>query len=1026
MKTLLLAALGSMLVSLSFGQDMVKIAGGTFMMGSGTTKINTWTPVHSVTLSPFAIDKYEVTFELWTKVRNWGLLHGYTDLEYGLNGCKGDGNTNRLPAANGANNPATCLLWYDAVKWCNARSEMDSLAPVYFTDNTLSTVYRTGQLNIQSDAVDWTGSGYRLPTEAEWEFAARGGTRSGVYIYSGSNTLDAVAWDAQNSGISTHPVGLKAANELGIFDMTGNVSEWCWDWCKEYDGGAQTNPRGATLLPYQMTGLYHRVVRGCNYSGTNWFAVGFDSYAVSIRADLVENAWWGFVGLRCVGDWVPKLSIIKPAVGELVRANSSYPIEWNSTDVDSVKIEYSVDNGTTYLMIANNVDANADNFLWTSPDSLLSTRCRIKITDMKDSTNYAESGRFKMKGYVITRMTADGNFEAFSPDVHGWNFHNDSTSMWPKPWWAQFDYAGIDPNTGGKYFAPWAFSSGLPIPKSQDFIDWPLFVDVFQAKNCYKGEWVTSRAFFEWYSLTGKWNGSCSGFAISAFLAFNMPAALQSKFPSIGSFDSLHQVVLNPETRKILNQLSWYQFDPSHRLYESQHSHRTPRETLQDLKDMFFPGGDDNRFVTIYIPHPCFCHAVNGYKLEVEEPATGLYEVYVYDSNVGRMTARIDSTRNVWGSKSWGEGLYLSDPVSTYLNDPQLVKEISPVPVAPAMPLARTNGTQASGVGALELFTPPGATVLITDKGGTSIGFADSGIVGNMAGAVPLLPFTGEYHPPFGFYVPGGSYAIHLAGFPDSSSYFTAIGDTMFYAFRRGDARNDQSDNLHLADGLSVTNPDPALKDVDLRTVVSTTTVEKTFSLQHVGMFAGDSLVMQAVGGSDLVFVNAGRSKTYDLNLVLVSDDSHGLFNHPSIHIDSNTTHHIIPSWDFLADQPVKILIDQGNHGTFRDSIFVNNQTSSVSGQFATDIPSKIALLQNFPNPFNPTTTIRYGLPSRSHVMLTVYNTLGQQVALLQNGEQDAGYHEVKFDASGLSSGVYFYRIEAGSFVETRKLLLLR
>jgi len=89
-------------------------------------------------------------------------------------------------------------------------------------------------------------------------------------------------------------------------------------------------------------------------------------------------------------------------------------------------------------------------------------------------------------------------------------------------------------------------------------------------------------------------------------------------------------------------------------------------------------------------------------------------------------------------------------------------------------------------------------------------------------------------------------------------------------------------------------------------------------------------------------------------------------------------------------------------------------------------LPSKFTLAQNYPNPFNPSTTIRYGLPQRSQVTLSVFNTLGEQVALLQNGEQEAGYHEIKFDAKNLSSGVYFYRIQAEDFVQTKRLLLLK
>ena len=89
-------------------------------------------------------------------------------------------------------------------------------------------------------------------------------------------------------------------------------------------------------------------------------------------------------------------------------------------------------------------------------------------------------------------------------------------------------------------------------------------------------------------------------------------------------------------------------------------------------------------------------------------------------------------------------------------------------------------------------------------------------------------------------------------------------------------------------------------------------------------------------------------------------------------------------------------------------------------------MPKSFRLEQNYPNPFNPSTTIRYGLPNRSHVTLIVYNILGQLVTTLVNGEQEAGYHEVKFDGSRLASGVYFYRLQAGTYVETKKLLLLK
>jgi formylglycine-generating enzyme len=118
----------------------------------------------------------------------------------------------------------------------------------------------------------------------------------------------------------------------------------------------------------------------------------------------------------------------------------------------------------------------------------------------------------------------------------------------------------------------------------------------------------------------------------------------------------------------------------------------------------------------------------------------------------------------------------------------------------------------------------------------------------------------------------------------------------------------------------------------------------------------------------------------------------------------------------------IGILLGIGANSGFRCA---RNEPTSV-GSSPGDAVREFSLYQNFPNPFNPTTTIRYGLPNRSHVTLSVFNTLGQQVAVLQNGEQEAGYHEVKFEGSGLSSGVYFYRLRAGSFLESKRFLLLR
>ena len=174
--------------------DMIVVEGGSFSMGAteeqGSDAYTDESPVHQVKLSSFCIGKTEVTQELWKAVM-------------GSNPSYYSGN----------NLPVEQVSWDDCQEFI---TKLNAL----------------------------TGKSFRLPTEAEWEYAARGGNKSQGYKYSGSNTIDDVAWYYSNCG-ATRSVATKAANELGIFDMSGNVVEWCNDWYGAYSSNAQTNPTGA-------------------------------------------------------------------------------------------------------------------------------------------------------------------------------------------------------------------------------------------------------------------------------------------------------------------------------------------------------------------------------------------------------------------------------------------------------------------------------------------------------------------------------------------------------------------------------------------------------------------------------------------------------------------------------------------------------------------------------------------------------------------------------------------------------------
>jgi sulfatase modifying factor 1 len=275
---------------------MALIPAGSFTMGNcmNTNEGNSdELPLHTVYVSAFYMDKYDVTYALWQTVYNWATNNGY--------------GFDFVGSGKAANHPVQAIDWYDFVKWCNARSEMEGRMPAYYTSAAQTTVYWTGQITVDSSWVKWN-SGYRLPTEAEWEKAARGGAsgqrflwgntiswsqanyyaNSSYYAYDVNSTI---GYDPTfNDGVSpyTSPVGYFAPNGYGLYDMAGNVYQWCWDWYGSYGSTSQTDPRGPT------TGS-NRVKRGGSYT-----AFAFDCRAAGRGYGGPAFGSRDFLGFRSV------------------------------------------------------------------------------------------------------------------------------------------------------------------------------------------------------------------------------------------------------------------------------------------------------------------------------------------------------------------------------------------------------------------------------------------------------------------------------------------------------------------------------------------------------------------------------------------------------------------------------------------------------------------------------------------------------------------------------------------------------
>jgi formylglycine-generating enzyme required for sulfatase activity len=246
---------------------MVLVPAGSFMMGDAFHEYNAdELPVHTVFLSAFYMDQYDVTKGLWNDVYSWAVSHGYS-FESGATGKQ-------------TSHPAQTMTWYDAVKWCNARSEKEGRTPAYYLSPAQMEVYRSGEVDVANDWVKWD-KGYRLPTEAEWEKAARGGASGHRFPWADADTISqsrANYWAGNNSGgydLScctgyhptyaaggqpyTSPVGSFAANGYGLYDITGNVQQWCWDWKAAYSSSPLSDPRGPDAGSY-------RAIRGGSWS----------------------------------------------------------------------------------------------------------------------------------------------------------------------------------------------------------------------------------------------------------------------------------------------------------------------------------------------------------------------------------------------------------------------------------------------------------------------------------------------------------------------------------------------------------------------------------------------------------------------------------------------------------------------------------------------------------------------------------------------------------------------------------------
>jgi hypothetical protein len=795
--------------------------------------------------------------------------------------------------------------------------------------------------------------------------------------------------------------------------------------------GKITMPDGTFLDALRVKKVFTVLRPNGTYKTTtnyNFYTTGGYSFSIVPTDSMPPNS--GTIPVSALSWGITKvkgaISISKPSAGEVVLANQPYNITWSAAGITSpVRISYSTDAGNSFTTIANSVAANANNFAWDVPDAL-SAKCVIDIVDIADTTIKGVAGYFKIKGYVLTRINNSGDYEKFEPPKNGWQFLNDQNPMWLSSWWTQFNYkTGIDPYTNKFY--PADFSKTY----SSNFPDWPLWVSIFTPAQCYIGSGgaYNAKTLLKWQVFSDStFMGSCFGFSISSYLAFDYTNQFVVANPGIPAFTNLFDLSMNEAIRSVINGDYLLQAGKQTQDYRVTAGLKDPRTTLQEIKDMLFSENPNIQAVGIYNNNGLGggAHSLAPYKLLKDPVFPDTYDLFVYDSNNPGDTTRyieIDSLNDKWSDQTglgptWqgNSHFYLGLPVANYLTTPILGKS-KPVTIE-----------KIDSTGNIEFYNSPNANVMYTSSTGKRIGLIDSTVTNEIKNGIPIFKITGHRSNPIGFYIPDDAYSMVLTNPHNYSGnvYLKAFKNNVIYNYERDSAKSTQTDRFKIDNGFSVTSPDAVNKLINLEVIAESDTNERIMFVNNTSLAQNDSLFTQQVNQSNFIMKNFGKAKTYDLELNDRSVRGQKVFQYFSVPLKANTTHTLVPEWSNLNLSNLKILIDTGNKGTNDDSLILVNQYTGVNDHNQPNTPNSYRLAQNYPNPFNPTTTINYQLQFSGRVTLKVYNILGKEVAALVNEEKPAGNYSVNFDAGKLSSGIYFYRLQSGNFIETKKMILLK
>lgn len=1005
--------------SLAVPDGMVLVTGGTFQMGS-TSGESDEQPVHAVTLSSFYLDAREVTVAQYRAF------------------CTATGRS--MPSAPSwgwsEDNPIVNVSWYDATAYCQ-----------------------------------WAGK--RLPTEAEWEYATRGGNKSVGYTYSGSNSLDEVAWYVSNSGGRTHAVATKTPNELELFDMPGNVIEWCSDWHSSwyYSVSPSVNPKGPS------TGI-NRVARGGTWG------------SVAINCRLAGRDWstpsWIYpnLGFRCAKDY----DVVPVELGSLVITLLNAE-NWGPTGPTG-RVELFNSSGTLIDQASPNV-----NSVVTFSGIPAGTGYYYKVYSNR-ATPWGEQFWGEKTGLAVvagqTMYDTHNRNAPYVPDVRVYLDNTnellpDSAMRRVQPgtrlrFELQIKNPGsIDAQNVSAY-------GGLYLDRDKAS---PYDVNLYtSAQSCAVNSVRTVVTYLEAPAIPGSYYLSVAAFASSSRYPMILTDAGGWQNPAFTVDNSValppwgvtntgisHTIIVPSSVNPNFNGNALAAGDYVGVFYDSSgilacagYEKWTGTANVavsafgddptSSPKDGFIAGevfkwrlyrtsdGKVYDAEATYVPIGGVVTHTNAYATNGISQLASFVEGTIQCQNLRAGWSLISSY--VTPQKTSLDSIF--KPV---LSDVIIVKNGAQKTYIPSVPVnsigswVNTEGYQIKLSNARSLCVTGRKIVPETLTIGLPLGWS-------------IMPYVRDNEIPIASALSGVVDDILMVKDQDAKTYIPSVGVNGIGMLKVGQAYQIKMAIAHSMEYPAKSTTPNSLEHENSTTITHTTTVTLPWFYANTGIshtVIVPTSVNPAIAGTPIavgdfvgVFYDSSGtlacagfeawSGTSPLAVSAFGDD-------PTTTLKDGLAPGETLRWKIWRQSDSHVFVANATYtppgglgGIVTDTSKYNTNgisaiatlTGNLTGVSTQDIPTQYALMQNYPNPFNPSTRIGYTLPRNSHVSLTVLNTVGQIVAILVNRVQESGSYELQFDAGQLSSGIYFYRITAEdpsassgrTFVQTRKLLLLR